>query len=232
MRYFIITGSSRGIGEALVEKLLLPNHHLICVSKQKNINLIEQAKSNDVSLNYIEFDLNNVHMIDELMKSIVNIIDESRIQAIYLINNAAVVKPVEYSNQSVPEELITHMNINLTAPILLTSCFMKYTNHLKVDKRIMNISSGLSFNLKARLSCYSTSKAGLETFTKSIGLEQNDVKIMAIRPGAVDTQMYKDSSITEEIAHKVKLASPSYAADRILTYLLDRFEHGKVVKGW
>lgn len=232
MKYFIITGSSRGIGEALVKKLFLPNHHLICISKQKNDDLIEQAKTNDILLNYIEFDLNNIHMIDELMKSIVHLIDEKRVQSIYLINNAAVVKPVEYINQSATEEIITHLNINLTAPMLLTSCFMKYTNHLKVDKRIMNVSSGLSFNLKALLSCYSTSKSGLETFTKSIGVEQDEVKIMGIRPGAVDTQMYKDSIITDENAHKVKLASPSYAADRILTYLIDRFEHGKVVKGW
>jgi benzil reductase ((S)-benzoin forming) len=232
VRYFIITGSSRGIGEAIVNKLLLPNHHLLCISRQLNHSLITLAKSNNIPLDYFQFDLNDVHEIDALMKTLIRTIDESRVESIYLINNAAVVKPVEFLDQSEPDEIIQHMNINLTAPMLLTSCFIKHTNHLKLDKRVLNISSGLSFNLKARLSCYSTSKAGLETFTKASGVEQDIVKIMGVRPGAVETQMYEESIITDEHAHKVKLANPSYAADRIITFLFDRFEHGKVVKGW
>lgn len=231
-RYFIITGSSRGIGEALTRKLLLPDHHLFCVSRQLNPGLVTMAESNNVPLDYFEFDLNNVHGIDELMRTIFGRMNESMIQSIYLINNAAIVKPVEFINQIDADEIIRHMNINLTAPMLLSSCFIKYSKQLSVDKRIMNISSGLSFNLKARLNCYSTSKAGLETFTKSVGIEQHDVKVMAVRPGAVGTQMYEESVITDKHASNVRLATPSYAADRILTFLFDRFEHGKVVKGW
>jgi benzil reductase ((S)-benzoin forming) len=232
MKYFIITGSSRGIGEAIAQKLLMPNHHIICISRQINNELVTLAKFNNIPLDYFEFDLNNVHEIDELMKTIIRTLDPSRMESIYLINNAAVVKPVEFLDQSEPDEIIQHININLTTPMLLTSCFIKYTNHFKLDKRVLNISSGLSFNLKARLSCYSTSKAGLETFTKAIGIEQDIVKIMGVRPGAVDTQMYEESMITDEHPHKVKLANPSYAADRILSSLFDRFEHGKVIKGW
>ncbi|MBS4203624.1 SDR family NAD(P)-dependent oxidoreductase [Lederbergia citrea] len=61
-------------------------------------------------------------------------------------------------------------------------CFTK-GNYLKlIEKRILNVSSGASFNLSSGGSCYSTSKSGLETFTKSIGIEKSNVKIMAIRP--------------------------------------------------
>jgi benzil reductase ((S)-benzoin forming) len=232
MKYFIVTGSSRGIGEAISKKLLNTDHHLFCISRQSNSSLIAMANAKNVALDPIEFDLNDVHRIDELMQTILGRIDESNIESIYLINNAAIVKPVEHIDQSDSNQIIRHMNINLTAPMLLTSSFIKYTEHLNLDKRILNISSGLSFNLKPKLSCYSTSKAGIETFTKSVGVEQEDVKIMAVRPGAVDTQMYEESIITDEHAHKVKLANPSYAADSILTFLFDRFEHGKVVKGW
>ncbi|MCJ8010787.1 SDR family NAD(P)-dependent oxidoreductase [Paenibacillus sp. KQZ6P-2] len=232
MKYFIITGSSRGIGEAIVQKLLKPNHHLICISRRTNSELIALANSRNIPLNYFEFDLNNVHKIEELMEKIMQTMDEASVESIYLINNAAVVKPVELLDLSDADDIIQHMNINLIAPMILSSSFIKNTRHLEVDKRILNISSGLSFNLKAMLSCYSTSKAGLETFTKAVGVEQNNVKIMGVRPGAVDTQMYEDSISTDEQAYKVKLAKPSYAADRILSFLFDRFEHGKVVKGW
>jgi benzil reductase ((S)-benzoin forming) len=232
LKYFIVTGSSRGIGRALSEKLLSPNHHLFCISRGINNELLSLAESKNVSIDYFDLDLKNVQKIDDIMNRIIQKIDESIIQSIYLVNNAAVVKPVEVINEIEPNEIIDHMNINLIAPMLLTSSFIKYTKPFKVDKRVMNISSGLSFNLKPMLSCYSTSKAGLETFVKSIGIEQGDVKIMGFRPGATDTQMYEESVVTDEHANKIKLASTSYAADRILTFLFDRFEHGKVVKGW
>ncbi|WP_314591128.1 SDR family NAD(P)-dependent oxidoreductase [Paenibacillus terrigena] len=232
MRYFIITGSSRGIGKTLTEKLLSPNHHLFCISREVNNELLSLAESNNVSMDYFDVDLKDVHKLDDLMNQIIQKIDASIIESIYLVNNAAVVKPVEFISQSEPNGIIDHMNINLIAPMLLTSSFIKYTKALKVDKRVMNISSGLSFNLKPMLSCYSTSKAGLETFVKSIGVEQGDVKIMGVRPGATDTQMYEESVVTDERASEIKLAKTSYAAERILTFLLDRFEHGKVVKAW
>ncbi|QHW31760.1 SDR family NAD(P)-dependent oxidoreductase [Paenibacillus rhizovicinus] len=232
MRYFIITGSSRGIGKAITEKLLSPNHHLFCLSREVNQALVSLAASKNAPLDYFAFDLNNLNGIDDLVHQIVGKIDDADAESIYLINNAARIKPVEVINRSAHEEVIDHMQINLIAPMLLTSSFIKYTDAYKTDKRVMNISSGLSFNLKPMLSCYSTSKAGLETFIKSIGVEQDTVKIMGVRPGATDTRMYEESAITDERAQSVRLASPNYAADRILTFLMDRFEHGKVVKGW
>ncbi|MBD3921556.1 SDR family NAD(P)-dependent oxidoreductase [Paenibacillus sp. PR3] len=232
LKYFIVTGSSRGIGRALSEKLLSSDHHLLCISREVNHELVALAESKNAPIDYFPIDLINVHEIDALMKRIIGTIDESAIQSIYLVNNAAVVQPVEVSSGSEPNDIIAHMNINLVAPMLLTSSFIKYTEPFKVDKRIMNISSGLSFNLKPMLSCYSTSKAGLETFVKAIGVEQRDVRIMGVRPGATDTRMYEQSVITDKSAGTIKLASTSYAADRIITFLFDRFEHGKVVKGW
>lgn len=232
MKYIIVTGSSRGIGRALAEKLLLPNHHLFCISRELNNELISLAKLKNVSMDYFKIDLKNVQQIEDLMIQIIQQIDISIIEAVYLVNNAAVIKPVEVIGQSQPNEIIDHMNINLIAPMVLTSSFIKYTDSFKVDKRIISISSGLSFNLKPMLSCYSTSKAGLETFVKSIGTEQSEVKIMAVRPGATDTQMYEESVVTDEHASRIKLANTNYAADKILKFLFDRFEHGKVVKGW
>ncbi len=49
---------------------------------------------------------------------------------------------------------------------------------------------------------------------------------MAIRPGMVDTDMHKDT------VNRKELKSADYAAKRILTFLFERFEHGKVVRAW
>jgi benzil reductase ((S)-benzoin forming) len=222
---FILTGASHGIGEAIGKKLISDNHHLICVSRKKNDALISLANSEkQMVLDYFEFDLNHVADIDRLMKNIFKKISPN-VNSLYLINNAAI-----YFNQLIEDtdsSLIAKlMNINLVSPMILTSSFIKYSKQLNVEKRILNVSSGSSFNLTSGGSCYSTSKAGLETFTKSIGIEVNDVKIMAVRPGMVDTEMHVTT------ANNKNLKTPEYAADRILTFLMDRFEHGKTVKAW
>lgn len=48
-------------------------------------------------------------------------------------------KPIEKAES---EQFITNVHINLLAPMILTSTFMKHTKEWKVDKRVINISSG------------------------------------------------------------------------------------------
>nr|WP_233711208.1 SDR family NAD(P)-dependent oxidoreductase [Lederbergia citrisecunda] len=225
VNYFILTGASRGIGEAICKKLLSNNNHLLCVSRKKNNELMSLANSNKHKLDYFEFDLNNTYEIEDLMKNIFEKIDSSIIESLYLINNAGV-----HFSQNVeetePDSIINMMNVNLISPMILTSSFIQQSEQYDIEKRILNVSSGASFNLSSGESCYSTSKAGLETFTKSIGIEKSNVKIMAIRPGMVDTYMHRNT------VNKKILKTPEYAADRILTFLFERFEHGKAVKAW
>ncbi len=61
MNYIIITGASKGLGEALTQKLMNKDNHLICISRTKNNTLIEEAAKNDVKLDYIEYDLNDTN---------------------------------------------------------------------------------------------------------------------------------------------------------------------------
>ncbi|MFD0717036.1 SDR family NAD(P)-dependent oxidoreductase [Paenibacillus sp. GCM10027626] len=225
MKYIILTGASRGIGEALCRKLLSKNHHLLCVSRKKNDSLVAFAHSEKHKMDYFEFDLNNVHEIDEFVKKVFEKIDTSNVESIYLINNAGIVFN-QLIEETDPTSIIQMMNINLVSPMILTSCFIKYSEQFNVEKKILNVSSGSSFNLSSGGSCYSTSKAGLETFTKSIGIEKINVKIMAIRLGMVDTDMHTTT------VNKKMLKTPEYAADRILTFLIDKFEHGKTAKAW
>ncbi|MCJ7842799.1 SDR family NAD(P)-dependent oxidoreductase [Lederbergia sp. NSJ-179] len=222
MNYFILTGASRGIGESICKKLLLKDHHLICVSRERNDSLISLANS---KLDYIQYDLNNVYGIEELMEEIFEKVDSSVVESLTLINNAGLVFSQKIE-ETEPDSIIKIMNVNLLSPMILTSSFIKKAEQYDVEKRILNVSSGSSFNLAPGGSCYSTSKAGLETFTKSIGIETGNVKIMAIRPGMVDTDMHSDT------VNRKNIKSADYAAKRILTFLFERFEHGKVVRAW
>ncbi|GIO36956.1 short-chain dehydrogenase [Paenibacillus antibioticophila] len=205
MKHIIITGASRGIGEALANQLLDKNHHLICISRTTNQQIIDQALERNCRIDYFNYDLSNVGGIDQLFKDIFRHIEiHSNDEAIYLINNAAMLTPVSPIEQIETEKIIENIHLNLLAPMIITSNYLKHTKNLKVDKRILNISSASAKYLLPSQSCYSTAKAGLDSFTKSIDIEQKHVshpaKVVAVYPGMIDTKLQADiRSVSENL---------------------------------
>ncbi|MCQ6563284.1 SDR family NAD(P)-dependent oxidoreductase [Paenibacillus mendelii] len=150
MKYFIITGTSRGLGEAMSELLIAPDHYLFCISRERNHRLL--SKSGNIA--YFEFDLNHVDEIESLMGSITQSIDSSNVEGIYLINNAAIISPVTFLSSASIQDITTNMNVNLLAPIILTSLFIRLTSDCNVERRILNISSASAKNLHPGMSLY------------------------------------------------------------------------------
>jgi len=59
MKYYIITGSSKGLGKPLTTKLMGSDSHIFCISRKKNKKLQEAARKISASMDYFEFDLNS-----------------------------------------------------------------------------------------------------------------------------------------------------------------------------
>ncbi|MGE9754415.1 (S)-benzoin forming benzil reductase [Bacillus inaquosorum] len=231
MKHIIITGTSKGIGEALAQKLIHSNHRLYCISRQPNQSLVDQ----DTHLQYYSFDLRETHKIEALFQDLFeHIKHDPQPEGIYLINNAGVLSPVAPIEHNKAEDIVQHMQVNLIAPMVITSQFMKHTKHIETDKRIMNISSASAKYLLPSQSCYSTSKAGLDSFTKSINLEQanqqNPVKIASVYPGMIDTQLQTEiRSVRKEdfpyvdefiqLQKAGKLQSAEKTADALIHFL-------------
>jgi benzil reductase ((S)-benzoin forming) len=242
LKYFIITGTSRGLGEAIAEQLIHPNHHLICISRNRNESLI--AKSEQID--YLRFDLSNVDQIEALMEIVFSKIDEWNLKGLYLINNAAVVTPLSHIELGSTQEIINNVHVNLLAPVILTSLFIRFSQHLQIEKRVLNISSMSAKSLLPGLSVYSATKAGLDIFSESVGIEQGDdssaVKVVSIWPGLIDTGLQeearnanKDTFASTEMFAMLKdrglLVSPAATADRLIELLLgDSFIQGSVIE--
>ncbi|WP_054024793.1 (S)-benzoin forming benzil reductase [Bacillus sp. FJAT-28004] len=241
MKYFIITGTSRGIGESIAEQLISPEHYLFCISRGKNTKLISKS----MNIEYIEFDLNHIDQIDCVMDRIFNAIDLSKTEGVYLINNASMISPVAFINSTTATDITNNIHVNLIAPIILTSSFIKHTSNSSIEKRIVNISSASAKNLHPGMSLYSAAKAGLDVFSQCVGLEQNHfqapVGIVSIWPGMIDTNLQeearnrdKEAFPSAEIFGMVKnaglLTSPEETAKQIIGFLFKKeFEHGAVV---
>ena len=92
-----------------------------------------------------------------------------------------------------PLEIVRNIQINLTAPAVLLSGFIRHTQNWKMRKLVLNISSGAAVRPYFGWSAYCASKAGLEHFSRCAALEQksreNPVTILSINPGVIDTSM-------------------------------------------
>ncbi|URN93957.1 MAG: (S)-benzoin forming benzil reductase [Candidatus Pristimantibacillus lignocellulolyticus] len=237
MKYFIITGTSRGIGEAMANQLMADNHHIFCISRTKNERLIERAREKNVRLSYYPFDLNDIGKIDSLSDEIFSAITrDAEITAIYLINNAGMLSPVAPIEQNTANSIIENVNVNLIAPMILTSNFIRYSQEIDINKRIMNISSASARYLMPAQSCYSTSKAGLDSFSKSVSIEQSNqlypTKVISVYPGMIDTQLQAEiRSVSKEnfpyvdqfiqLAQEGKLQTPEYTAAKLIDLLFE-----------
>jgi benzil reductase ((S)-benzoin forming) len=193
MDYFIITGVSRGIGEAIARKLLRKGNTLFCTSRTMNEDLVETASSLDVPLFYYEADLVEKGSSEKFMHEVFSRIIPDSSTRIALINNAGMLEPISRIENADPEVMEKHLKLNLLAPAVLSSLFIKQSGNLPIVKVILNISSGASAYPYAAWAMYCASKAGLDMLTRTIGLEQSTslhpVKTLALAPGIVDTNM-------------------------------------------
>lgn len=241
MDYFIITGTSRGIGQAIAEQLISSEHYLFCISRERNHSLTNKSKN----ITYLEFDLHDIDQIEALMNRIFSEIDLSKSTGVYLINNASMIAPVAFIDSAAVNEITGNIHVNLLAPILLTSTFMKHTKTFLGKKRILNISSSSAKHHHPGMSLYSASKAGLDVFTQCVGLEQSHtqtpVGIISIWPGMIDTNLQKEARTQDQAAFpsaqlfgKAKdagmLTTPEETAQQIIAFLFtEHFEHGAIV---
>jgi len=237
--HFIITGTSRGIGEQLAKMLLEQNHMVHGISRGDS-SLTEYQ-----NYTHIHYDLSDTSGIATLMDSVFNQIDLHHADMICLVNNAAMAEPLKPIEQCTLDDINTSLQISLIAPMLLTSCFINLSENVRIRRKIINISSGSGSYPSPDMSVYCTAKAGLNMFSQCVGLEQVKsefpVEIIAVDPGMVDTEMQmlarekndRDFEMAKYFrhAHQTGQLLTTEALCRHLLNIIDKsFEPGKLVK--
>jgi len=236
--FFLITGTSKGIGEALTQKILQEGNTVLGVSRNRS----DALKSTNYY--HLPFDLTNTSRISQIMDKTNEIVDRQSFDFVCLVNNASAVEPIGSIEKCPPAEIESHVKIGLLAPMLLTSMFIKRFADEKIRKKVVFISSGAAFTPLADESVYCSSKAGINMLAQCVGLEQKDrehgFEVNSIGPGMVDTSMQQAvrSKTKEEFAladffkqafEEGKLQEPSKVAEKIYTILENKYEQGKYV---
>lgn len=247
MNAYIITGASQGLGNSIARKLVDKSHYLFCVARKTDGDLMRYAKEKECNLDFIEFDLSNSYEIEKLMNTIFDKINLSEIESISLINNAGVVSPIKPIENCKDNEIINNINVNLLAPIILTSSFIRNLTNFVGKKNVISISSGAGKKPYYGWSNYCASKAGIDIFTQCIGIEQNTntnpnpVNIMSLVPFVMDTEMQEEIRKTDkgnfkevekfnEFKNEGKLLPVDFVAEKVIRLLKEKeFIQGGVI---
>lgn len=185
-RCFIITGTSRGMGEALARTMLGRGDVVCGISRSEAPDTLAERPD------YIHtcFDLVQIARIEGMLRSILQRIDPNDYEMICLVNNAAMLEPLKLVEDVLPEEIAANIQISLVAPMILTSVFIRETKGWDLRKKVVQITSGSGSAASPAMSVYSTAKAGLNMFTRCAGTELGErVEVIAVDPGMVDTSM-------------------------------------------
>lgn len=206
----LVTGASKGIGLAIVQKLIKDNFFVYGVHRG-SIRLPEIE-----NLKMIVADLSNKEKVNQLIKSL----EGQTFDAI--VNNAGIIKfePPDTIDIDIWYETLA---TNLNPTVLLTQGLMENINS---GGSIVNISSTDSFIGSFSSIAYSASKAALNNLTKSLAIKlaKRNIRVNAIAPGWVDTgesMLLSASRQATELTPLGRLARPGEIAE-VVAFLISK----------
>ncbi len=185
---YLVTGTTKGLGAALCELLARDNQNLvICLSRAA------ASSPSSAGLHNVFVDLADIASITPAFAVCETLFARRYFERAVLINNAGLVVPFGGFEGLDAIEMSSNINVNLTAPMLLTGLFAKATRHIAAARLVVNISSGAAKRPLAGWSAYCAAKAGLEMATRAAALEASvrdtTLAICSLAPGVVDTPM-------------------------------------------
>jgi len=168
-----ITGGSRGIGKAIVNRFRAAGFQVIAPSRK-------------------ELDLASLDSIESYLS-------RKGLEADILINNAGENLIFTLDKLSLADWQRMQM-INLTAPLLLIKHFAPIMTRKRWG-RIVNISSIYSLISRPGRGAYASSKAGMNGLTRTAALEyaESGVLVNAVCPGFVETDLTRQNNTPAHI---------------------------------
>jgi benzil reductase ((S)-benzoin forming) len=237
--FYIITGASRGLGAALSNQLLIQKSFVYGLSRTKNEQIEKFAKVHGGNYIFRSMDLTDLGGVIGTLTDILTDISTRKVNSLTLINDAAIVTPIKNLEDCEAEEIIANFNTNLLSPMILSSIFIKHSSWC--EKRcIVNIASGSGTYPASGMSTYCASKAGVNMFTRCVGLEQannqNPVTMIAIDPGMMNTSMqdvareagFELSGYFRRQKEQGRLSDPEEVAKKVIS-LIGRTTSGEIV---
>ena len=199
MKAALVTGASRGIGQAIALQLKEDGYRVLGTATTSSG--VKSLKGKGIE--GLELDLNSPNSKETFWQDI----ESKEVNISILVNNAGITRDNIVLRMS-DNEWQDIMNVNLNGTFYLTKKILKMMLKSKWGRVINITSTSASIGNKGQ-SNYSAAKAGVEAFTKSLAREvgKRNITINSIAPGFISTDMTEqnDAVNSEDLIKEIPL---------------------------
>ena len=210
----IITGGSEGVGAATARMFADAGANLMLVARgKKNLEAIAEELRDRTRVEIFAMDVSDAEACADLLKK--TQFEYGRVDV--LINNAGYHKRGNVETVDAID-LGKMIDVNLKAPIMLSRLATPYLREAG-GGAIINVGSLAGRTPVPGSAGYAASKAGLRSFTYSLGIELagSGIKVAVVSPGPIDTGfIMADIDATSDLTFSQPLSTAQEVAQAIL----------------
>lgn len=233
MKTILITGSTKGIGNAIARKFAANKYNLVLIARSDK-DLQEQKRvlleEYNIEILCISADLAEKKQVQK----IVDVLEENNVEPNILVNNLGVYQPSTFFDEDdvLMEKM---MNINYYSGYYLTKALLE-PMLAKNEGHIFSICSVANITPVKEAFAYTISKYAVYGFIKTLreSLMETEIKTTAIIPGSTLTASWDGTTIdserfimAEDIAETLYLAA-NLSKGACLEEIIIRPQHGQI----
>ena len=194
----VVTGGSAGIGKSIALLYAKEGADVVIISRKEE-DLKEVCKLNEKKITYVVGDLTQ----DEVVKKLADYVKTKFGKLDILVNNAGWA-PYQPLKEMKISDYDKAFNIDVRALVNVTIECLPLI--LKAKGNILNMSSVGATHRNKNISMYLGAKAAVENFTRCWALElaKDGVRVNAIAPGAIETNLWYYTNLSKENAEVYK----------------------------
>lgn len=222
----LVTGHSRGLGEAIARALLAQGIPVLGLARADNPVLADEF---DSLLVQVRLDLSDPVAVLGWLEGGGLAVFAADADALLVVNNAGSLGPVAPPGRQDGAALAQAVSLNVSAPLLLCDGAMRAGC---ASVRVAHVSSGAARTAYPGWSVYGATKAALDHHARAVQQDAPPgLRISSIAPGVVDTAMQTAvrASAPEDFPRLERfiglkaagqLSTPEAAAGRLVAHLL------------
>lgn len=188
----VLTGGTGGIGQQICADFLEEGAHVICLirTNEKFEKLKIWLRSKNIKTDTVFAYPCNLLNTDSIKTAINEIVtNHSRIDILVNCAGSVVEMPFALMDEAHIDQMI---DSNLKSAMLLSQEILRHMFRQK-EGAIVNVSSITSIKGGRGIVPYAAAKAGMDAFTRTLAIEvgRKNIRVNAVRPGAIETEMSK-----------------------------------------
>jgi NAD(P)-dependent dehydrogenase (short-subunit alcohol dehydrogenase family) len=219
-RVALVTGSSRGIGLAIAERLAAEGALVVMNGRRADSLRAAADRVRPVAASGVDRIVADVGDPDEVERMFRHILENyGRIDV--LVNNAALANPVAHFLELDVDRWSEVIRSNLTSVFLCTRLAAHAMVEAHIEGAVINVSSFGALRAHRSLTAYDTAKGGIEAFTRAAALDLAPfgIRVNSVAPGPIRTDTTggtdEDAARRGALVPLGRIGLPSDVADAV-----------------